>query len=254
MVRARAHLRERVGESVRLVLDHHRRHLVPGGAVALGMQAVRHAEETGKGQAARCVGAIVHRAVQRFGDAGVRGMGHLLDPDRDRGVGQPRSHREARMAERDAARSARAFHLGAGNAAEPDGLADESRQHLLAGEHPGDEVAQIQRADALGLDAGVGQRVARGVCGQIIDRRRVVAAEAGRADSENGYVSHCNSPPSPVDSLLDRCIRTAAYVHSHRSRIDGSASSSRRHRIRNPDRSATIVRHGTPQGHPPGLP
>ena len=127
-------------------------------------------------------------------------------PDRNRGIGQPRRHRETRMAKRDAAGCARAFHLGARDTAEPDGFADQPRQHLLAGEHPAHEVAEIKCADAFRLDAGIGECIARGKGGQIVDRRLVVAAEAGRSDSDNGYVSHHEDPPSAARSLLSRCL------------------------------------------------
>ena len=100
------------------------------------------------------------------------------------------------------------FHLGAGNTAEPDGFADEPGQHLLAGEHAAHEVAEVERADAIGLDAGIGERVACGEGGQIVNRRLAVAAEAGRSDAEYGYVSHHEDPPSAASRSRSAVLST----------------------------------------------
>ena len=121
----------------------------------------------------------------------------------------PARHREARVAKGDAARRARAFHLGAGHTAEPDRLADEPGQHLLAGEHAAHEVAEVERADR-----------ARARC----RRRRARRARQGRPGrrSPSRRADRIGSIRRRVwirPSCSDSSVASAALVHSPRRSI-----------------------------------
>ena len=64
--------------------------------------------------------------------------------------------------------------------------------------------------------------------GQIVDRRLVVAAEAGRSDPDNGYVSHLHEPSvvgeilvQPLLVSVHAAVETATRCHFHTRAVSG---------------------------------
>ena len=190
----RAHLRERVPEAVLLVLHHHRRDLVAGGAVALRVDPPGDAEETGKGESAHAVRAVVHGAVERGGDVGRRGVGHLLHPDHQRRVALAGGDGEGGVPEGDAARCAGALHLGAGYVGETEVVAHDARQYFLSGEDAADEVAQVERADLAIVDSRVGDGGGGGLDRKHLDGLLAMLAKSRGPDSRNRDAAHHFAP------------------------------------------------------------
>jgi hypothetical protein len=105
-------------------------------------------------------------------------MRHGFGADNERGIAQSMRDRKPGMAERDAARGARPLHLRAGNVWEGELLGDQSGQHLLAIQRPRDEIAEIERTNALPLDSGFRKRL-RTCPGGKVDNVRAELPECG---------------------------------------------------------------------------
>ena len=189
-----AHLGQRIAQAIALVLANHRRYLRARRAVTLGMDAPRQAEQTREGQTAGSVVLVVHRAVQRRGALRGARMGHGLDPHRDGRIALATGDRHPGVPKRDAAGGAGALDLGAGNIGQAELVGDDAGQHFLAVQRAADEVAQVQRADPLAVDAGVEQGLRGRTDGELFDRRAGMTPEGRRADAHDDHITHDRSP------------------------------------------------------------
>jgi hypothetical protein len=98
------------------------------------------------------------------------------------------------MAKGDAARSARAFDLGARDVLQAEFVGDDAGKDLLSAERSGDEVAELESADFLARHAGIPERRVGGLDSQALETPSLVLAEESRTDAGDRYVTHCRSP------------------------------------------------------------
>ena len=148
------------------------------------MDAPSHSEQAGEGKSARAVASVVHGAVQRRRDLGAGGVGHGLGADHERGVALAGGDGETSVAKGDAARGAGALHLSAGHVRQSELVGDEAGEHLLAVQRPGDEVAQINRADLVSVQLRIVERLCAGFDGERTRSAGPRVAEGGGADAE----------------------------------------------------------------------
>ena len=114
------------------------------------------------------------------------------------------------MPESNAARRTGAFDLGAGDLRKSEPIGHETRQHLLPGERPRDEVAEIKRPNLLAVEPGLDDRGIGGADCQRSDVGIAVTPEGRRPDTRDINLPH-DDGVSTGNSLRNSVLRVLPY-------------------------------------------
>ncbi len=190
-----AELGQRVLQAVALVLDADGRDFFARYAPARRIGLPGFPEKARERQPAFAVFTVVAGAKQRLRDVLAVGLRHLLDAHGDGRIAQARLHRHHGMAEGNATRRAGALDLGAGHVRQPDLVANDAGQHFLSRQRPGDEVAEIERADVLAVETRPLERGLGRCRRKALDVLVGMPPERRRSDPGDGNVTH-GRPPS----------------------------------------------------------
>jgi hypothetical protein len=98
--------------------------------------------------------------------------------DQDR-IANTGAHHQTRMTQSNTTGCTRPFHFGTGNAMQTQLLSHQTGQHFFAVQWATDEIAEVNRAYARAIDAGLDDGLRASVHRQRLDAAACVLAESG---------------------------------------------------------------------------